>query len=93
MAVRCPDKDAFDLIYNGAERVVRVDDDTIAEAIRLIYRATHNIAEGSGAASLAALMLEKDKMAGKKVGVVLTGQNIDSNWVGQIMAGKTPTVN
>lgn len=92
MAVRCPDADALDIVMKGADRVVRVDDETIAAAIRLIYRATHNPAEGAGAASLAALMLEKDKMAGKKVGVVLSGQNIDSNWMADVLAGRTPTV-
>ena len=92
MAVRCPDPDALAIVLKGAERIVRVDDDRIAAAIRLIYRATHNIAEGAGAASLAALMAEKDKMAGKKVGVVLTGQNIDTGWVQQILSGDTPTV-
>ncbi|WP_245418021.1 threonine dehydratase [Cohaesibacter celericrescens] len=92
MAVRCPDPDALAVVCKGAERVVRVDDETIANAIRLIFRATHNMAEGAGAASLAALMSEKAKMAGKKVGVVLSGHNIDTAWVAQLMAGQTPTV-
>ena len=92
MAVRCPDPDALEIVLKGAERVVRVDDDTVADAIRMIYRATHNIAEGAGAASLAALISEKDRMAGKKVGVVLSGQNVDTSWMAQILAGNTPTV-
>nr|WP_321446271.1 threonine dehydratase [uncultured Cohaesibacter sp.] len=92
MAVRCPDKDALEIVMKGAERIVRVDDDTIADAIRLIFRATHNLAEGAGAASLAALMVERDKMAGKKVGVVLSGQNIDSDWMAEVLTGHTPTV-
>ncbi|MCT4655963.1 MAG: threonine dehydratase [Cohaesibacter sp.] len=92
MAVRCPDSDAFEIVAKGAERVIRVSDDLIAQAIRLIYRATHNLAEGAGAASLAGLMQEKDAMAGKKVGTVLTGQNVDADWMTQLLAGKTPVV-
>ncbi|MCV6576507.1 MAG: threonine dehydratase [Cohaesibacter sp.] len=92
MAVRCPDPDALDLILKGAERVIRVDDDLIAKAVRLIYQATHNLAEGSGAASLAGLLSEKDAMQGKKVGTVLSGQNIDAAWTAQILSGHTPVV-
>lgn len=92
MAVRCPDADAFALIQKGAERIIRVSDQTIANAVRLIYRATHNLAEGAGAASLAGLMTEQEAMAGKKIGVVLTGHNIDADWMAQILAGETPKV-
>lgn len=92
MAVRCPDPDALDLILKGAERVIRVSDDLIADAMRLIYRGTHNIAEGAGAASLAGLLSEKDKMKGKKVGTVLSGQNVDADWMAQVLSGKTPIV-
>nr|WP_321458397.1 threonine dehydratase [uncultured Cohaesibacter sp.] len=92
LAVRVPDPDSLAIIMQNAERIVRVQEDTVAEAIRLIFRATHNVAEGAGAASLAALMSEKDKMADKKVGVVLSGQNIDTDWMAQVLSGQTPTV-
>lgn len=92
MAVRVPDSDALELILKGAERIVRVCDDQIADAVRLIYRATHNLAEGAGAASLAAAASEKDAMRGKKVGVVLSGQNIDGDWMSQILRGDIPLV-
>ncbi len=92
MAVRCPDPDALELILKGAERVIRVGDDLIAEAMRLIYRGTHNIAEGAGAASLAGLLSEKEQMKGKKVGTVLSGQNIDADMFADVLSGKTPVV-
>ena len=92
LAVRVPDPASLEIIMENAERVVRVEEDTVAEAIRLIYRATHNVAEGAGAAALAGLMTEKDKMAGKKVGVILSGQNIDTDWMAQVLSGQTPTV-
>ena len=75
VACRVPDEDALGLILEGAERVVRVTDDAIMEAMGHYLTDTHNLAEGAGAAPLAALLDERHKMAGKKVGLVLTGGN------------------
>lgn len=90
MAVRVPVAEAFHIYSKGAERIVAVTDDAVAEAMRLYYRATHNIAEGAGAASLAALMQERERMAGRKVAVILTGGNIDTGWYAQVLKGQTP---
>jgi threonine dehydratase len=91
MAVRVPVAEAFDIYSKGAERIVAVTDDEVAEAMRLYYRLTHNVAEGAGAASLAALMQERDQMKGRKVAVILTGGNIDTNWYSQVLSGETPS--
>ena len=77
MACRIPDPDALAMIRRGADRIVTVSDDAIAEAMRAYYTDTHNVAEGAGAASLAALLQERDTMRGKKVGLVLSGGNVD----------------
>jgi threonine dehydratase len=77
MAVRGPDAEALDMILNGADRIVQVSDDEVMEAMRAYFTDTHQVAEGAGAASLAALMQEREKMKGKKVGLVLSGGNID----------------
>ena len=90
MAVRVPDADCAGVIRRGAERIVEVSDDEIAEAIRILYSATHNGAEGAGAASLAALMKERDRLQGRRVAVILTGQNIDRSWMQTVLAGGTP---
>jgi len=90
MAVRVPVKGAFDIYSKGAERIVAVSDDDVAEAMRLYYTATHNIAEGAGAAALAALVQESDQMAGKRVAVVLTGGNVDTDWYTRVLQGQTP---
>lgn len=92
MAVRVPVQDAYDIYSTGADRIVAVSDDEIANAIRAYYTDTHNIAEGAGAAPLAALIQEKDRMKGRKVGVILCGGNIDAGWLQTILAGRTPTV-
>jgi len=77
MATRQPDPEAFAMIRAGAARIVTVTDDEIAAAIRAYWTDTHNLAEGAGAAPLAAALQEKSRLAGKKVGVVLSGGNID----------------
>lgn len=92
MAVRVPDAAAFETIRRGAERIVEVSDDAIAEAIRCIYSATHNCAEGAGAAALAALVKERAHLQGRRAAVILTGQNIDRTWMSMVLAGGTPKV-
>ena len=90
MAGRIPVQEAFDIYAPGAERVIAVSDDAVAEAIRLTFTATHNVAEGAGAAPLAGLMQERAQMQGKKVGVILCGGNIDTHWFRTVLAGQTP---
>ncbi len=92
MAVRVPVAEAYEIYAAGAERIVSVSDLEIAEAARLLYRTTHNVAEGAGAAATAALMQERDRMQGKAVGVILTGGNIDTEWFNEILAGRVPKV-
>jgi threonine dehydratase len=77
MAVRGPDAEALDVILKGADRIVQVSDAEIADAMRAYYEDTHQLTEGAGAASLAALMQERGRLAGKRVGLVLSGGNID----------------
>ena len=92
MAVRVPVKEAFDVYSSGADRFVSVSDDEVAEAVRVYFRTTHNVAEGAGAAPLAALIQERDRMQGLKVGVILCGGNIDTSWFQTVLHGKTPIV-
>lgn len=79
MAVRVPDPAAIEIILKGASRVVTVEEDEIQAAMRHLFSDTHNVAEGAGAAPLAALLQEKDKMRGRRVAVILTGGNVDRN--------------
>lgn len=77
MATRIPDPAALEIILRGAARIVTVTDDEVRDAIRAYWTDTHNLAEGAGAAPLAALMQERARMAGKRVAVILCGGNID----------------
>jgi threonine dehydratase len=77
IATRVPDPDALAIIRKGASRIVQVTDDEIGAAIHAYWTDTHNLAEGAGAAALAAALQEKNKLAGKRVGLILSGGNID----------------
>jgi threonine dehydratase len=90
MACREPDPAALDTIANGAARIVEVEEAEIADAIRLLWSATHNVAEGAGAAALAALLKERDRMSGKRVAVILSGGNIDTAVLRTVLEGRTP---
>jgi threonine dehydratase len=90
MATRIPNPEAFAMYSKGVARVIRVSDDEIAEAIRIYHEDTHNMAEGAGAAPLAALITEKDRMQGKQCAVILCGGNIDRDWAATILSGGTP---
>lgn len=89
MAVRVPVAEALAIYAKGVDRIVAVSDDEVAEAMRIYYRDTHNLAEGAGAAPLAALLGEKDAMRGKKVGVILSGGNVDMPVFAAILASQS----
>lgn len=90
MACRVPDPLALEIIRRGVDHIVRVSDASIAEAVRAYHECTHNLAEGSGAASLAALLDEREQMRGKRVAVVLSGGNIDRASYARILLGEPP---
>ena len=92
MATRMPNEEAFDIMYRGLARVVAVTDDEVAQAIRLLFSMTHNVAEGAGAAATAAVLKDRDQLRNKKVAVILSGGNIDAGWFASVLAGTTPQV-
>lgn len=92
VACRVPMPDAFSIISAGAARLVQVSDEEIAAAMRLYYGATHNVAEGAGAAGLAAILQERSQLKGARVATVLTGGNVDAPVFARVLAGETPVV-
>jgi threonine dehydratase len=77
LATRVPDQEALEVILKGAARITLVSDDEVAKAVRAYWTDTHNLAEGAGAAALAAAVKERSRLKGRKVGLVLSGGNID----------------
>lgn len=88
MAVRVPDPAALEIILKGAARIITVQEDEIKASMRHLFSDTHNAAEGSGAAGLAALLQERDRMRGRRVAVILSGGNVDREVFAQILSEK-----
>lgn len=88
LACRMPNRDAMEIIWKNVERIVEVSDVEIAEAMRVIYQDTHNIAEGAGAAALAGAIREKDENRGKRIGTILTGGNVDAPVFARVLAAE-----
>ncbi len=86
MACRMPQPAALEIIRAGAARIVRVDDDEIRQAMRIYHEDTHNLAEGAGAAALAALIQEREINRGERAAVVLSGANVDRAALAAILA-------
>jgi len=87
MACRVPDEQALAEILAHVSRIVTVSDDAIVDAMRYYFSDTHNLAEGAGAAPLAALLSEKERMAGKSVGLILSGGNVDTALYQRVIGG------
>jgi threonine dehydratase len=78
----------WDALREGLADFVAVPDAAIADAIRMIVRTTHNLAEGAGAAGLAGLLALRDRLAGKTVAVILSGANIDAATLRRVITGE-----
>jgi threonine dehydratase len=88
MACRKPDAEALTIILANVSRVVEVTDAELAGAMRAIFSMTHNVAEGAGAAAFAAAWRERESLAGLRVGITVSGGNVDSNVFADVLAGK-----
>lgn len=86
MACRVADPRAVEIICRGASRVITVTEDEIRRAMKIMFTDTHNAAEGAGAAALAGLLQERERMRGRSVAVVLSGANVDNRLFAEILA-------
>jgi threonine dehydratase len=89
LGCRTPHLEALEYILTGAERIVQVDDTEVGAAMRAIFSDTHNVAEGSGAAGLAALLQECDSLKDKRVGIVISGCNVDREMFARVLKDET----
>lgn len=89
LACRQPDEASLGAILAFADDVVAVSDDEVAQAMRLYYVATHNLAEGAGAGALAAALQLRGsaRVLGRKIGLPLTGGNVDAARFAGILQG------
>ena len=89
LACRTPNANAMEIIWTNVARIVEVSDADIAVAMRVIFQDTHNVAEGAAAAALAGAMQEQEANRGRRIGVVLTGGNVDANVLARVLCGET----
>ena len=88
MACRVPDAQALTVIRREADDVIAVTDAQVADAMRALFADTHNVAEGAGAAALAGALLQRERWQGRRIGVALTGGNVDSAVFAQVLADR-----
>jgi threonine dehydratase len=86
MACRVPDDESLAIVLREAQDVIAVTDEEVKAAMRLLFTATHNVAEGAGAASLAAALQQKHKLQGQVVGTTLCGGNVDAQLFAQVLS-------
>jgi len=87
MACSTPNPEALGFILRGVERIATVSDAEAEAAMRACFSDTHNVAEGAGAAALAAVLRERAAVSGRRVGMVLTGGNVDAETLGRVLGG------
>ncbi|MGH3495000.1 MAG: threonine dehydratase [Sciscionella sp.] len=90
VACRVPDAAAVSMINAGAARIVEVDDEATAAAVRTLFATTHNMPEPAGAIGLGGLLAERDSVSYHRVAVIQTGGNIDTPLLRTILSGHTP---
>jgi threonine dehydratase len=87
MACRAPDDESLAVVLQTVDHIVQVSEEEIRQAMKIIFTDTHNVAEGAGAAGLAAALKEKPGLHGKRVGLVITGGNVDHDVFARVLAG------
>jgi len=90
IATRVPQTEALDMMLKSVTDIVEVSDSDIEAAIRLYLRTTHNLAEGAGAAPLAALLANAKAFKGKSIGLVLCGGNLDTAVLARVLSDEHP---
>jgi threonine dehydratase len=88
IACRVPDPQALAVVQDEVDDIVAVTDQEVAQAMRFLFSDTHNVAEGAGAASLAAAWQQREQLRGRRVGIALTGGNVDSGVFAKVLAGQ-----
>jgi threonine dehydratase len=87
MACRAAHPDALEILCRHVSRIVTVTDDEVSAAIRAAYDDTHNLAEGGGAAAIAAMLKEKPAIQDKRVAIVMSGGNVDREIYAEVLRG------
>ena len=85
MACRVPDEESLEVVMGNVDHIVQISEEEMRQAMKIYFTDTHNVAEGAGAAGLAAALKEKSTLAGKRVGLVITGGNVDHDVFAKVL--------
>jgi len=85
MACRIPDEASLAVVLQNVDHIVQVTEEEIAQAMKVIFTDTHNVAEGAGAAGLAAAIKESNLLKSKRVGLVISGGNVDRDMFARVL--------
>lgn len=85
MACRVPDEDSLAVVLQNVDHIAQVSEEEIRQAMKFLFTDTHNVAEGAGAAGLAAALQEKESLRSKRVGLVITGGNVDRDVFSRVL--------
>ena len=88
MACRITDPHSLPIVLDGVARMIIVSEEAIADAMRDIFTDTHNVAEGAGAAPVAAVAAESERLRGKRVAAILSGGNVDAATFAGLLANR-----
>ena len=91
LACRIPDPGAMAIIWEVVDGMVQVSEAEVAAAMRAYFTDTHNVAEGAGAAALAGALKLADSLRGKRVGLPLSGGNVDGELFAEVLSGQDRT--
>ncbi len=91
LACRIPDPGAMAIIWEVVDEMVQVSEAEVAAAMRAYFTDTHNVAEGAGAAALAGALKLADSLRGKRVGLPLSGGNVDGELFAEVLSGQDRT--
>jgi len=85
IACRVPDDDALTVVLQNVDHIVQVSEKEIGNAMRIYFTDTHNVSEGAAAAGLAAALKEKPMLGNQRVGLVITGGNVDHDVFAKVL--------
>lgn len=86
MACRVPDEESLEVVLRNVDHILQVSEEELRQAMKMYFIDTHNVAEGAGAAGLAAALKEKEALKGKRVGLVISGGNVDHDVSAKVLS-------
>jgi threonine dehydratase len=85
VACPVPDDASLAVVFENVDHVMQVSEEEIRQSMKIYFTDTHNVVEGAGATGLAAALKEKEVLKGNRVGLVITGGNVDHDVFARVL--------